>query len=94
MTLNNADTSLLIEAYYKIVAQIEAASETFVDAAPNDPQRQIMLQSKLWTAICSHFIQTLPSLTTSDVLYIVRFAWDIVEQSRKEAEPEPPKDLN
>jgi hypothetical protein len=59
----HADNALLVEAYYAVTAQLDEPGARFVEHAPNDPDRQYRLQSKLMTAVLACFIRSMPSLT-------------------------------
>jgi len=70
----HADNALLVEAYYQVAAQVDDASAKFVEFAPNDPDRQYRLQSKLMTAVLACFIRSMPSLTDNELLACVNIA--------------------
>lgn len=90
----NADAALLIQGYYKIAAQLDEVSASFIDAAPGDPARQIELQSKLMAAVIGGFMQSLPALSPSDFAQIFAFASQAVAQVYEHQPLEPSKVLN
>jgi hypothetical protein len=80
----HADAALLVAAYYKITAQIDEAGMSFVEAAPEDPDRQFRLQSKLMTAVLANFIRTMPAITDEEVLACVNIALMVAAQQDNE----------
>jgi len=94
----NADSALLLQAYYAIAAKIEEATTTILEAAPLDGERQIQLQSKLMTAIMTHFLQTMPMLDAEDIAFIVKFAVDLSKDDSLQSQPiltaKPARELN
>jgi hypothetical protein len=88
----HADAALLVAAFYKITAQIDEAGMSFVEAAPEDTERQFRLQSKLMTAVIANFIRTMPMITDEEVHACVNIAI-VVAASRDPDEPTP-TDLN
>lgn len=92
MTTSNADAALLVAAYYKITALIDEAGTTFVEAAPQDADRQFRLQSKLMTAVLANFIRTMPMITDEEVHACVDVALNVASQ--RDPEDPTPSDLN
>lgn len=92
MTTTNADAALLVAAYYKITALIDEAGTSFVEAAPQDPDRQFRLQSKLMTAVLANFIRTMPMITDEEVLACVNVA--LMCAAQQDPEDPIPRDLN
>lgn len=84
----HADAALLVAAYYKITSQIDEAGMSFIEAAPEDTDRQFRLQSKLMTAVLANFIRTMPMITDEEVLACVNIAMMVAAQ-RDPDEPTP-----
>jgi hypothetical protein len=57
---------------------------SFVEAAPEDPDRQFRLQSKLMTAVLANFIRTMPAITDEEVLACVNIALMVAAQQDNE----------
>jgi hypothetical protein len=87
----HADAALLIDAYYKIASSMDETSASFIEAAPDDPQRQLLLQSKLMTAVVANFLQSMPSLTPEQVMSLFAIA---VTQAANTYEPAVRTDVN
>jgi hypothetical protein len=88
----HADAALLVAAYYKITALIDEAGTSFVEAAPQDADRQFRLQSKLMTAVLANFIRTMPMITDDEVLACVNIA--LMVASQQDPEDPTPTSLN
>lgn len=87
MTNEHADSALLCEAYYKIAALVEQTTAGFVEAVPNDPTRQLLLQQKLMTGVIANFLYTMPSLSVAEAYDILRFALLAVQQTYEASDP-------
>jgi hypothetical protein len=88
----HADSALLIAAYYKLTALIDEAGTTFIEAAPDDPDRQFRLQSKLMTAVLANFIRTMPMITDEEVFACVNIA--MMAAAQRDPDEPTPTNLN
>lgn len=68
------DVDLLTQAYYQFSDVIDATSVTFIEAAPDDPERQFSLQARLMVAVLARFMASLPGLTDDNALSLFNHA--------------------